>query len=414
MQSYLSFLRGNANWLLAGVLLSFASCFGQTFVLAVVGGDIRAEFGLSDGEWAGVFTVATLACAVVAAWAGALTDHMRVRALGALVLAGLAASCLLMAAAPSVWALVLAVFFLRFFGIRMATHIASVAMTRWFVAQRGRALAISTLGFAIAEGTLPLSIVALKDATSWRWVWVAAAVIILALIPVLILLLKTERTPQSIATETPVFGLGERHWLRREVLGHWLFWACLPALIAPWAAGTSFFFHQVHLAAERGWAHVALVALFPIYTVSWITATMVSGWLVDRFGAVRLMPWYQTSYIAAFLVMGFTQSLWGAAVGLVFLGIGSGAHAAVPPVFWAEIYGTRHLGAIKAMVSSIMVFGAAMGPGIVGALIDRGVDFGQQMVWFAIWFAASSALVGVALARMRRSPVTAEIDVIRP
>ena len=403
MRSYLTFLRLNANWLLAGVLLSFASCFGQTFVLSVMGGEIRAEFRLSDGEWAAVFTTATIACALVALWAGALTDHLRVRVLGGAVLAGLAVSCLMMAAAQSVWVLVLVVFCLRFFGVGMATHIAAVAMTRWFVAQRGRALAVSTLGFAAGEAVLPVSMVALKEATSWRMVWVAAAVVVALIVPVVIRLLKTERTPQSIAFDAPVLGLQGRNWDRRDVLRHWLFWAILPSAVAPWAAGTAFFFHQVHLADVRGWSHVALVALFPVYTISWILASVATGWLVDRLGAARLMPWYQASYVASFLVLGLTGSLWVAALGLMFMGLGSGAHAAVPPVFWAETYGTRHLGAIKAMVSAIMVFGAALGPGIAGWLIDRGISLADQMLWIALWFALTSAGVGIAMARLRRT-----------
>ncbi len=403
MQSYLIFLRANARWLLAGVLLSFASCFGQTFVLAVVGADIRAEFGLSDGEWAAVFTGATIACSVVAIWAGALADHFRVRVLGAVVLVGLAGSCLFMATANSLWALVFAVFCLRFFGIGMATHIAAVAMTRWFVAQRGRALAISTLGFAVGEAVLPISIVAMKEVTGWRVVWLVAAGLVLAVVPLLVALLKTERTPRSIAQETPVLGLAGRHWLRREVLQHWLFWAVLPALIAPWLAGTALFFHQAHLADVRGWSHAGFVALFPLYTVSWIASIVATGWLVDRYGAVRLMPFYQAGYLAGFVVMGLSHSLWAAAVGLALLGFGSGAHAAVPPVFLAEAYGNRHLGAIKALAGAFMVFGAALGPGLSGWLIDRGMDFGQQMLWIALWFALTSALTRFAMARLRRT-----------
>ena len=38
--------------------------------------------------------------------------------------------------------------------------------------------------------------------------------------------------------------------------------------------------------------------------------------------------------------------------------------------FWAEFYGTRHIGAIKAMAAALMVFGSAIGPGLTGALID--------------------------------------------
>ena len=42
MQSLIPFRRVNARWLIAGVLLMFASSFGQTFFIAVFAGAIRA------------------------------------------------------------------------------------------------------------------------------------------------------------------------------------------------------------------------------------------------------------------------------------------------------------------------------------------------------------------------------------
>ena len=199
------------------------------------------------------------------------------------------------------------------------------------------------------------------------------------------------------------------------MLRHWLFWMVAPALLGPWACATSFFFHQVHLSDERGWSHLSLVALYPAYTASWIVSMVAAGWAVDRFGAARLMSWYQLVYVACFLVMGLNTGLWAAAAGLVLMGIGAGAHAAIPPVFWAEVYGTRHLGAIRAMVAAIMVFGSALGPGITGWFIDRGVGFGDQMVWIAGWFALTMLPLALAVSLVRRgSALAAQIDIIGP
>ena len=402
MQSYLKFLRDNAHWLGAAALLSFASCFGQTFVVAVFAGQIRAEFGLTDGEWAGFFSLGTLASGGLALWAGTLTDRVRARWLGAATLAGLAGACLLLATSRTPWMLPVALFGLRFFAIGMATHIAAVSMTRWFVASRGRALSISMLGFAAGEALLPVSLVLLNNAYGWRVVWVLAAGLMLALIPALVALLRTERTPQSVATETPAFGIEGRHWMRREVMGHWLFWMVIPALLAPWALSSAFFFHQLHLAQDRGWPQLALAALFPLYTASWITTSMLTGWMVDRLGARRLMPWYLLSYAAAFAVLGLVPSLWGAAFGLICLGIGAGAHSAIPTIFWAEVYGTGHLGAVRALAAAFMLVGSSVGPVLTGWLIDQGVPFADQAVWMAGWFIATSALLGLAGHWLRR------------
>ena len=76
--------------------------------------------------------------------------------------------------------LFLVIFFLRLFGQGMASHVAVVAMARWFVATRGRALAIATLGFTVGELVLPVSFVALMGVVDWRWLWVGVGLVALA------------------------------------------------------------------------------------------------------------------------------------------------------------------------------------------------------------------------------------------
>lgn len=399
--SFSQFLRQNARWLLAGSLLTLLSSFGQTFFISIFSGVIRKEFSLSHGEWGGIYSLGTIAAAIVMIWAGSLTDRFRVRVLGAVFLSLLAAASLAMAAVPTVWLLPLVIFALRFSGQGMAGHIATVAMVRWFVATRGRALAIASLGFAVGEALLPIIFVALLLLLPWRILWVIAAVLILLSIPFLLRLLKTERTPKSISEETHALGMSDRHWLRHEVLGHRLFWFMVPTLIGPSTFITAFFFQQVHLAQTKDWSHAGLVALFPLLTAVGVVATLVSGWAVDRFGTARLTPVYQLPLVAAFLVLSATQSLFGAAVAMAIMALTIGANSTVPSAFWAEFYGTRHLGSIKAMAAAVMVFGSAIGPGLTGVLIDFGTNFEDQMVGIAIYFifASGMAWLGVRQAK---------------
>jgi len=401
--TYFRFLRENAPWLTAGVLLTLVSSFGQTFFISIFAGVIRQEFDLSHGAWGGIYTIGTTASAIVMIWAGVLTDRFRVRHLGAVVLFLLAVACLLMAAVPSVWALPFVIFGLRFTGQGMIDHTAVVSTARWFVATRGRALSIVAMGFAFGQAVLPLTFVALLAVTHWRILWVVAAVLSLAAIPVLIALLRNERTPQSIAKETHAVGMEGRHWKRPEIIRHWLFWLMIPTLVGPSAWGTALFFQQVHLAEVKGWEHVQFVALFPLFTLTSVVSTFLSGWALDRFGTNRLMPLYLLPYSAAFLILASAQSLFTAAVGMMVLGFGVGAGSTLPGAFWAEHFGTRNLGAIKALATAVMVFGSAIGPGISGYLIDFGVAFPDQMIGICIYFivAAALAMIGVRRARPR-------------
>ncbi len=412
--SFARFLRDNAPFLSVGVLLTFVSSFGQTFFISVFAGEIRAEFGLSHGAWGGIYSLGTTASAIVMIWLGMLTDRHRVRVLAPVVLAGLAAACLFMAAVPVVWLLPFAIFFLRFAGQGMSTHIAIVAMARWFVASRGRALSVAGLGVAAGEALLPLFFVALLGVFDWRTLWVVAAVIIAVLIPVVGPLLRLERTPQSIAESAQSLGMLGRHWTRRDMLHHWLFWMIVPALLAPAAFSTAFFFQQVHIAESKGWEHLQIAALFPVFTLSGVVGLLISGALVDRIGTGRMMPLVQLPMALGFLLFGLTESLFAAGMAMALMGLSQGANSTVPNAFWAEFYGTKHLGAIKSLAVAVMVFGTAIGPGLTGVLIDAGIPFTAQMPGIAAYFVFAASLVALGMVRARPllSPAT-EIDVER-
>jgi MFS family permease len=391
---FLAFLRTNAAWLAAGFLLTFASSFGQTFFISIFAGEIRAEFGLSNGQWGGLYTLATTASAIAMVWSGVLTDRYRVRSLGAIVLGGLALAALAMAAVPSVWLLVVVIFALRFAGQGMTNHLAVVAMARWFVATRGKALAIARLGYTMGEALLPVAFVALLALFDWRLLWVAAAMVTVLAIPVLSLLLTKERIPSEMSASSDATGMQGRHWTRAEVLRHPLFWFAVPLIIGPPAFGTALFFHQVHLAEVKGWPLLQYVALFPVYSGISLVVMLASGWAVDRFGTARLIPWILLPMAVGFFLMGRADTLAAAAVAFALLGITSGTTGTVTAAFWAEFFGTRHIGSIKALASALMVFGSAIGPGLTGMLIDLGFPFPTQMVLIAIYFVIAAALMG--------------------
>jgi len=391
------FIRQNARWLIAGGLLTLMSSFGQTFFISVFSGVIRQEFSLTHGAWGAIYSLGTLASAIVMVGAGTLTDRFRVRSLGAVCLGGLAAASLAMAAIPTVWVLPFVIFALRLSGQGMISHIAVVSMARWFVETRGRALAIASLGFAMGESLLPITFVALLTVMSWRSLWLIAALFVLLSIPLLMHLLKSERTPKSVAEDSHAYGMSERHWLRREVLNDRLFWYMVPTLLGTSTFVTAFFFQQVHLAETKGWSHASLVALFPVLTAVSIVATLVSGWAVDRFGTARISPVYQLPMVVGFVVLSFAQTLFGATLAIIFMSFTIGAGSTVPGAFWAEFYGTRHLGSIKAMIAAIMVLGSAIGPGLTGLLIDYGIIFEDQMIGIALYFVFASGMAWLGI-----------------
>ncbi|WP_338549620.1 MFS transporter [Roseovarius phycicola] len=395
------FLRGNLPWLSAGMLLTFLSSFGQTFFISIFAGEIRETFSLTHGQWGGIYTLGTAASAMIMVWAGGLTDQFRVRTLAPIILVLLALSCFAMALNPVWWGLILVIFALRFTGQGMTSHIALVAMSRWFIATRGKALSIATLGFAIGEALLPLIFVALMAFIDWRVLWMAAAVLALSGIPFILKLLTEERTPQSVAESSQTAGMDDRHWTRNQAMEHGLFWFMIPALLGPSAFNTAFFFHQVHYADLKGIAHFELVAMYPFYTVVGIVAMMASGWALDRFGTARLIPFMQLPMVIGFVLFAYAGSYTALLSGLFFFALTTGFNTTLPNAFWAEFYGTRHLGSIKAMAAAVMVFGSAIGPGLTGWGIDMGLGLETQYVLVAVYFVFTTGMMFIGIGRAK-------------
>lgn len=399
---YIRFVLENRLFLSAGFLLTFISSFGQTYFISIFAGEIKTAFALSDGGWGGIYTIGTTLSAITMIWAGTLTDRFRVKNLSLGVMVLLALSCVMMALVPNGYMLILVVFALRLTGQGMMSQLGAVAMSRWFVATRGRAISISSMGFAVGQALLPIAFVTLLATTDWRYIWVLAAICVLFFIPIMQYLLRLERTPQSMTDSMQRLGMQAKNWTRKELLTHPLFYVLIPLLLGPPAFGTALFFHQVHLTEVKGWTLGSYVALMPIYTVSAIAFTFLTGWAIDRYGVKWIVPFQMIPFGISFLVLAYADTIFMAGVGLVIFGVGQGMQSTATTAFWAVFYGTRNLGAIKAAAAALMVFGSAIGPGITGAFIDAGTDFPDQMLPIAAFYFGGALLAGLGITRYQR------------
>jgi sugar phosphate permease len=396
------FYRDNARWLAAGLMLALCSSFGQTFFISLFAGQIKSVYGLSDGEWGSLYTVATLTSAAIIIQAGGLADTVPLRRLALMVLGLFAVVAAGMAVNQSVIILVALIAGLRFCGQGMMGHISMTAMGRWFRAHRGRAVAVAGLGYSLGEAVLPAVVVALIAWIGWRATWgVAAGVLALGFGPLFLWLLNESRRPKGQADVDLGAGMGGRHWRRREVLSHWLFWALLPGILAPNFIGTSAFFHQVHVSEVKGWSLAVMALGYPAYAGVTVISSMACGWLVDRFGAVSLLPFYLLPMAAGIIVIAPGDGVGSWHMMMALIGLTQGGSNALLGALWPELYGTRNLGSIKALATSAMVFATALGPGVTGMLIDAGIMFPDQTWGFALWCLLGSGTFLAVRARLR-------------
>ena len=372
-----------------GFLLTLFSSFGQTFFISLSGGHIREEFGLSNGTFGLLYSAANLGSATALIWAGRWLDTSDLRHYVTGVCLGLTAACIGMASAGHVALLGLSLFGLRLAGQGLMPHTAMTTMARRFDTGRGTALSIAALGHPTGEALLPTVMVAALALLGWRTAWsVCAGVLILAVLPALILLLRHDpgetvtpapSTPLSseVSSEAPskAHPVAARDWTQGEVLRDPRFYLLLPALLAPGFINTGVFFHQIALVEGKGWPLSVFAASFAFYAAATITTSLSVGPIIDRIGAVRLLPFYLLPLTAALLVLSLSHDPMGAAGFMALAGITAGMSVVMVAAIWAELYGTRHLGAIRSMSVAFVALSTALSPGLFGWLLDRGGSF---------------------------------------
>ena len=88
--------------------------------------------------------------------------------------------------------------------------------------------------------------------------------------------------------------------------------------------------------------------------------------------------------IAALMLIVFDHPI----VSFIFLGLlgmTNGFANVLGTSTWAELYGVRFIGGIKAMTSALMVFSTAFGTALYGFLIDKGFGIEQIATFSAIY-----------------------------
>lgn len=391
---------GEAPWLGAGYLLALSSSFGQTFFISLSGGELRQLLDLSHGGFGGLYTLATAGSALVMLWAGGLADRPRLGPIAIWMLLGLALACLTMATTASVWQLLLALFLLRVFGQGMLSHVGMTAMARWFDRRRGRAISIAALGYPSGEALLPSLAVLVIAFAGWRSLWFAAvAALALVALPLLRHLMRNEPVAPNADDERKKAALNRRpadDWTRSQVFRDPLFLLLLPGVIAVSFMITGVFFHQVLLVETKGWSFTWWAASYPVYAVVTVASSLTSGWIVDRWSCKALLGPYLLPMGLAFLLLSSGTSSSLTFLFMLLAGFTTGASMVLMTALWAELYGTRHIGAIRGLVLGFLVSASAASPGIMGWLVDRGVDLDRQFLAFALYtFAVSLLFIGL-------------------
>ncbi len=378
-----------------GFIFTFFSSFGQSFFLGLFNSSIRDTLDITQGQFGSIYASATLLSSFLLIWIGKKIDDINIFKFALIVIILLSFSCFFISKIHSIIFLFIAIFLMRFSGQGMMSHTATTTISRYFVKSRGKALSISWFGLSLAEFILPVLIVYLLTITTWQNIWISISIFVLFFLPVVsFILIKDLKFESREESSTDNFDRKKiKQWKRIEVIKDPRFYIiCLNMLAMPWIA-TGVFVYQSFITESKEWGTFVIAQSFMIYSILSVVTLSCSGFLIDKFTSRKLLIFMNIPLIFSMLVLIFFKIDISAFIFLGLIGISNGLANVLGSSTWAEIYGVRHIGSIKALTTALMVFSTAFGTALFGLLIDKGFNIEQIALISLIYILISFILL---------------------
>ena len=366
----------NKKVLIFGIIFTFFSSFGQSFFLGLFNPSIRNELNITHGQFGTIYAGATICSSLLLIWFGKKIDDFRLFNYSIIVVSILFFSSFFFSLINSIYFLAVAIFLMRFSGQGLMSHTSSTTISRYFNKRRGRALSSIWFGLSSAEFILPILIIFFLTIFSWQIIWKFISLIILIVLPIVVFYTIKNITidsRESLGLEKNEKKLKDiNSWKRSEVLKDFRFYIIsLNMLAMPWIA-TGVFIYQSFIAESKLWDIYIIPKSYMFYSITSIITLITSGFLVDKFTSRKLIPFMNLPLLFGLLVLYFYDFSYSAYIFFGFVGISNGLANILGSSTWAEIYGVRYIGSIKALTTAFMVFATAFGTALFGFLIDTG------------------------------------------
>ncbi len=359
--------------ILFGFIFTFFSSFGQSYFLGLFNSSIREALSITHGQFGSIYASATLCSSFLLIWVGKKIDDVNIFKFALFVITLLSFACFFFSKVSSVLILFIAIFLMRFSGQGMMSHTASTTISRYFTRTRGRALSISWFGLSSAEFILPVLMVYLLTILDWKNLWLIFSIVVLVVLPTTsFLLIKNLNLDSREINDESFEEIKIKQWKRIEVIKDFRFYIiCLNMLAMPWIF-TGFAVFQSFIQTSKGWGPYIIAQSFMSYSILSVLTLFVSGFLIDKFTSRKLLIYMNIPLLISVIVLFYFDTSITAFIFLGLVGVSNGFANILGSSTWAELYGVKHLGSIKALTTALMVFATAFGTALFGILIDIG------------------------------------------
>ena len=388
-----------------GFIFTFFSSFGQSFFLGIFNTSIRETLSITHGQFGSIYASATLCSSLLLIWVGKKIDDINIFRFAIYVTLLLSFSCFFFSKISSIVFLFIAIFLMRFSGQGMMSHTATTTVSRYFTKSRGRALSICWFGLSSAEFILPVLMVFLLSLTTWQNIWTVIALLILIFLPIAsFFLVRTVKLDTRESTEGEEFKEENiKQWKRIEEIKDYKFYIVSMNMLAmPWIA-TGVFVYQSFITESKNWGPFVIAQSFMSYSVFSVITLLISGFLIDKFTSRKLLIFMNIPLFLSTFVIIYFDAQFTAFIFLGLIGISNGLANVLGSSTWAEVYGVKHIGSIKALTTALMVFSTAFGTALFGILIDIGFSIEKIAIISALYILISFILL--FLVRKKLNPI---------
>ena len=390
--------------ILFGFIFTFFSSFGQSYFLGLFNSSIREALSITHGQFGSIYASATLCSSLLLIWVGKKIDDVNIFKFAFFVTILLSFACFFFSRVTSVFLLFIAIFLMRFSGQGMMSHTASTTISRYFTKTRGRALSISWFGLSSAEFIMPVLMVYLLTIIDWQNLWLIFSISVLIILPIVsFLLIKNLNLDSREANDEKIKHVEIKQWRRRDVLKDYRFYIISSNMLAmPWIF-TGFAVFQSFVQTSKGWGPYVIAQSFMSYSIFSVLTLFLSGFLIDKFTSRKLLIYMNIPLLLSVIVLFFFDTPITAFLFLGLVGISNGFANILGSSTWAELYGVKYLGSIKALTTALMVFATAFGTALFGYLIDIGFTVGDIAIVSGTYIFIS--LILLFMVRKKLNPV---------
>lgn len=350
--------------------------YGQTYFVSQYIPFIREDLNLSRSEISFIYSAATLLASFNLPYLGKLLDKYSQRRFFLVTSILLCAGLTTLAGAASTITLFIGFYLLRGFGQVPLSLLATTIISRNFGQNRGKFLTIAGLGRPISEGIIPFVSISLITAIGWRGsLYSFVAIFFVIMLPIgMFLISKIPTSPLYPENESVHQEDTNMTWTWKIAFQKkWPIFIMITNALLPFIV-TGLFFQQDAIASFKGWNLEVMSLSFMALSISNVAGNLFWGPLIDKVTAIRVLPIGLVPLAIGLTCLVLIDSELAVYIYMACIGLSVGATGLVRNSLWAEIYGIKHLGAIKGLDSNIIVVGTAFAPLIYAWLLDNGVN----------------------------------------